>query len=50
MVNYVFGFAPTMAGMALRPCMPENLGGSCVTKMFRGCTTVCFTDTPGMTV
>lgn len=38
MVNYVFGFAPTMAGMALRPCMPENLGGSCVTKMFRGCT------------
>ncbi len=38
MVNYVFGFTPTMAGMALRPCMPENLGGSCVTKMFRGST------------
>lgn len=37
LVQYVFGFEPTLAGIEMNPCMPKSWSGAKVEKKFRGC-------------
>ena len=36
--QFVFGLQPTMEGLKIQPCLPEDWDGAYVEKTFRGCT------------
>ena len=40
MARFMFGITPTMEGLELHPCLPENWNEAKVTRKFRGCTYV----------
>jgi cellobiose phosphorylase len=36
LINFVFGLKPTMVGLRVEPCMPEQWDGASIEKQFRG--------------
>lgn len=37
LVNFVFGLTPTISGLEVHPCLPEDWDSAEITKEFRGC-------------